>query len=352
MLQRRNHRAGAMNGNNPLLEMIRRAYAGEDVAPASPPTRAPLPHLQPRQRRSIENRLNDPNAGVRAQAEAERRQSYAAVPYGPGGITNPPPPSFPIGPGGLTTEGPAPTAADDARYQRQFEQAGQWGRDAAALANETRYRPRYAAPDTRAAALQQQFGGRLPPIGPGGVVSSSPSARASAETGIPQPYLDELISHESGGDNRAKASTSSATGPAQFIDSTWLRMMREHGYRYGLPRGASDSQILGLRTDPNWAALMASEYTHENRRAMSSALRRPITEGEAYLGHFLGANDAADLIEAARHGMHDARRFVSRDAVESNRSIFYDANGRPRTAAQVVQLQTGRFRNTTIKGDR
>lgn len=167
-------------------------------------------------------------------------------------------------------------------------------------------------------------------------------------TGVPSHYLNALIEHESGGDDHAKAETSSATGPAQFIDSTWLRMMRQYGPEYGLPANASDAELLELRTSRNWAALMAAEYANENRQVMSAALSRPITEGEAYLGHFLGAEDAAELIAAADHNLPDARRFVSRGAVEANRTIFFHPNGRPRSAREVVQLQTRRFRRQPL----
>jgi hypothetical protein len=173
---------------------------------------------------------------------------------------------------------------------------------------------------------------------------------AQEETGIPQEYLDSLIGHESGGDRFAKASTSSATGPAQFIDGTWLRMMRQYGGENGLPATASDQDVLGLRTNPSWASLMASRYTLENQTAMEGALHRPITEGEAYLGHFLGSGDATRLLKAPRGA--DARGFVSSSAASANPRIFYKPGGGPRTVQEVIDLQTQRFRGQMLPRQR
>jgi len=175
--------------------------------------------------------------------------------------------------------------------------------------------------------------------------------------------LRDLIGHESGGDDEAQAGTSSAEGAAQFTDATWLRMMRQLGPQYGLPDGLSDSQILGLRSNRAWSGLMTGEYARENQNVMQRALGRPITQREAYLGHFLGGDEAADLIAASEANMRDARRFVSRAAVEANPHVFYEGGryewrthhrtgrryqhylggGRPRTAREVVQRQGRNF---------
>jgi hypothetical protein len=290
---------------------------------------------------------------------------------GPGGVLPPEPPPFAIGPGGVTGEPlrertPAEVARDDAYGQS----VAAFGRRAGELAASSRYQPRYSRPPTD--PLREQFGGVRPPIGPGGVVSPSATAMASAETGIPLTYLDSLIEHESGGDDDAKAGTTSATGPAQFTERTWLDMLGKHGARYGLPEGLSRDEMLALRSNRQWAALMTAELTHENRQTMTRALGRPITEREAYLGHFLGAEDAADLLTAAEARMGDARRFVDPESVRDNPQVFYEGGryewrthprtgrryqhylggGRPRSAAEVVQRQGRNFGNSTLKDGR
>src|SRR5215468_5907726 len=56
---------------------------------------------------------------------------------------------------------------------------------------------------------------------------------ASKSTGVDFGYLMAQAAQESSFQADAKASTSSATGLYQFLDSTWLSMMRSHGAKHG-----------------------------------------------------------------------------------------------------------------------
>ena len=109
-------------------------------------------------------------------------------------------------------------------------------------------------------------------------------------------------------DPRAKNGDSSATGLFQFIDSTWLSMMRAHAAQYGINIiGMSDAEILALRNDPLISAQMAAESIKENTQLMSRSVadgglgRTPIAD-ELYLAHFMGPADAVRLIKAAEAG--------------------------------------------------
>lgn len=196
------------------------------------------------------------------------------------------------------------------------------------------------------------------PVGPSGIPMESPIDEAASATGVSRHYLEALIGHESGGDPHAKASTSTATGSAQFIDSTWLRTMRAYGPRYGLGRNMlanlSDADILDLRRDATWSALMAAEYARENAAALRQALPHAPREGELYLAHFLGPGDAARLINAALADRRNVRgrpatQFVAAASVEANRSIFFTDGGRPRSASEVIELQTRSFRRAPFQ---
>ena len=101
---------------------------------------------------------------------------------------------------------------------------------------------------------------------------------ASAKTGVGFSYLLQQANVESSFNANAKAKTSSATGLYQFIESTWLSMVKEHGDKYGLgdyadkisnngrvASRADRNQILALRKDPEIASAMAAEYEAENK---------------------------------------------------------------------------------------
>jgi hypothetical protein len=252
-----------------------------------------------------------------------------------------------VGPSAIASGAP-PAPADTSSLQAE------WGRNAGVLALQHSRAP------TR--AQNTQTAPQSHPVGPSGVSGPAPVQAAADVTGAPRGFLDALIGHESGGDPNARASTSSATGHAQFIDSTWLKMLEQYGPQHGLGAtpgltGLDRQAQLDLRTNPEWAAIMAGHYANENAAALSGALGRRVREGEVYLAHFLGPRDAASLLRASdaeardvRRSPREARRFVNPKSVEANRSIFYDERGhRWRTAREVVALQTRNFSRDTYR---
>jgi hypothetical protein len=206
------------------------------------------------------------------------------------------------------------------------------------------------------------------PIGPGGVTSPPPIDTAAAAVGVPREFLQHLVGQESGGDPNARAATSTATGLGQFIEATWLDLIRRYGPRYGAGDlaakivktgsgrsrryGVDDAQareeILALRENPEWAALMTAHYAEENAAGLRARLGRNVREGEVYLAHFLGEDTAADLIRAASRETQgrsvSAASIVGREAAQANRNVFYTKQGVARTAREVVELQTRGFR--------
>jgi hypothetical protein len=181
------------------------------------------------------------------------------------------------------------------------------------------------------------------PIAPTGEASVRAAIqRASRATGVDFSLLVETARRESAMNPHAKASTSSATGLFQFIDSTWLDMVRRHGADHGLGRYASALQsgladpglrreILALRTDPEMAARMAGELARENADALQARLGRAASAGELYAAHVMGQGGAARLIEAAARGENNAAAIFPREAA-ANRGLFYTSNGAPRSA--------------------
>lgn len=177
--------------------------------------------------------------------------------------------------------------------------------------------------------------------------AADPVRIAERETGVDARFIGALVGHESGGDATARNPNSTATGHGQFIESTWKRMMRDYGPRYGLSETLTQDQVLELRNDPQWSALMIAHYAEENATDLRGRLGRGYepSHADVYLAHFLGPADAADLIGAARRGLGNrpARGYVSAAVVDANRSIFIGSNGRARTVQEVRDRQARNF---------
>ncbi|MEI7610295.1 MAG: hypothetical protein WCJ64_23190 [Rhodospirillaceae bacterium] len=184
---------------------------------------------------------------------------------------------------------------------------------------------------------------------------------ASRETGVDFAYLMEKAAVESSFRPDLKATTSSATGLYQFIDSTWLAAMKAHGAEHGLgqyadaiqrradggytvPDPATRKEILDLRKDPKISAVLAAELTKDNKTALESRLGAPVGSTELYLAHFLGASGAGKFLEAMRANPLKSARDVVPDAASSNTAVFYDRqSGQPKTLAQVYDRFAKKF---------
>src|SRR5262249_28290022 len=78
---------------------------------------------------------------------------------------------------------------------------------------------------------------------------------------------------------------SSATGLGQFLDETWLDMIRAH--RPDLAKGRSQEEVLELRRGAKNAREITARFTERN----AGVLRKtglPVTPGTLYLAHFSG----------------------------------------------------------------
>lgn len=168
-------------------------------------------------------------------------------------------------------------------------------------------------------------------------------------------YLVKTAQRESSLDPEAKARTSSATGLFQFIEQTWLSMVRSEGAKHGLtdaakaivqggdgrltvPDGKAREEIMALRRDPQVAATMAGAFTQRNRDHLQGALGREPTGGELYIAHVLGARGAQELIGAAQATPAREAALDFPEAAAANRGIFFDKAGKARSAADVYHV--------------
>src|SRR5262249_32595587 len=95
--------------------------------------------------------------------------------------------------------------------------------------------------------------------------------------------VEPIIGVESAGGQAAKNKRSSATGLGQFLDETWLDMIRAH--RPDLANGRSQAEVLELRRDGKIAREITARFTERN----AGMLRKrglPVTPGTLYLAHF------------------------------------------------------------------
>jgi hypothetical protein len=175
---------------------------------------------------------------------------------------------------------------------------------------------------------------------------------ASANTGVQFGYLLNQARLESGLNPNARARTSSATGLFQFIDQTWLGMVRQHGAEHGLGWAAGQirqgpngryyvadpelrRQILELRRQPEAASAMAAEYASDNGRYLESRLGRQMEPVDLYLAHFLGAGGAARFLRAHDSSPDAPAATLLPQAARANRPIFYNRDGSMRSFAEI-----------------
>jgi len=109
--------------------------------------------------------------------------------------------------------------------------------------------------------------------------------------------ISRILTVESGGHD-VKNRHSSAAGPAQFLDDTWLEMI--HAYRPDLVKGRTRAQLLALRDQPHLAREIALRFAQRNA-ALLHRRGLPVTAGTLYLAHFAGPAGAAALLKAPPH---------------------------------------------------
>jgi len=110
-----------------------------------------------------------------------------------------------------------------------------------------------------------------------------------------EQFLDRLMIAESGGNDSAKNPLSSATGAFQFIDSTFLYVMRRH-----FPKRVeklNSAQILKLRTDRKLARDAARAFTKDNATRLVAAGHKS-TFPHLRLAFLMGPGGAITVLDA------------------------------------------------------
>ncbi len=176
-------------------------------------------------------------------------------------------------------------------------------------------------------------------------------AAASSKTGIDFQYLLGQAKLESGLQTNARAATSSASGLYQFIERSWLSVVKQHGAEHGLGWAANAisssngrpsvadpamrQAILALRNNPDAASLMAAEHASDNKTALESKLGRTATGTDLYMAHFLGLGGAKKFLGALQSSPGQSAAALFPAAANANRNVFYASNGQPRSLSDV-----------------
>lgn len=138
---------------------------------------------------------------------------------------------------------------------------------------------------------------------------------------------------------------SSALGIMQFVDSTFLEVMKTPGMaaRMGLNiEGKSDAELLELRKDPDISIMAGAAFAEKNKKILQNVLGRTATDPELYMAHFLGAGGATSLISGLKNQPQQSAAALLPDAAAANKPIFYDG-GKALTVQQVYDRLVTRY---------
>ena len=177
-------------------------------------------------------------------------------------------------------------------------------------------------------------------------------ALASSKTGVDFDYLLGQAKLESGLNANAKAGTSSASGLYQFIEQSWLSVVKKHGTEHGLGWAANSigtsssgrlsvgdagtkAAILALRNDPGAASLMAAEYASDNKASLEGSLNRPASGTDLYMAHFMGLGGATKFLKTMQANPQASGAALFPAAARANHNVFYDSNNQPRTLSAI-----------------
>lgn len=150
--------------------------------------------------------------------------------------------------------------------------------------------------------------------------------RYAQETGLDPGMVQTVAAVESDFRTDARPSTSSASGPFQFLQGTWKEQVGRYGRKHNVSANSSPSNVRD-------STLMFSEYLKSNLRFISSIKPNPNIV-DAYLTHFLGAGGARSFLSA--NGTAIGAEVLPK-AAASNKNLFYQ-NGRALTITEIYDL--------------
>lgn len=191
-------------------------------------------------------------------------------------------------------------------------------------------------------------------------------AQSAQRNGVDFKYLMAQAQLESGMRPDAKANTSSATGLYQFVEQTWLGLVKQKGDDYGLGWAqnaitqnrdgkfviadkAQKSSILALRNNPALSAHLAGEFARDNSDYLESRIGREPQPVDLYLAHFLGPSGAGKFLSALQANPDAPAAPSFANAAQSNRSIFFNKNGGARSFQDIRDHFATKLENASLQ---
>jgi hypothetical protein len=181
---------------------------------------------------------------------------------------------------------------------------------------------------------------------------------ATQRSHTPFATLVAIAGAESGFRADAQSHSSSAAGPFQITEGTWLHLVKSYGAAAGRPdlaalvqrdangelsvAPANRAAVLGARHDIELSSQLAARFCDECRNGLAKKLGRPPTEEDVRLAYFLGVNGATRLMKAAELRPGEAVRSILPGAFANHRGMF-SHHGRPLDAAQAFTSLESRF---------
>ncbi|MEN3929894.1 lytic transglycosylase domain-containing protein [Microvirga sp. W0021] len=178
--------------------------------------------------------------------------------------------------------------------------------------------------------------------------------QAAYETDTDAVYLLALADKESSFRWDAKASTSTARGLFQFLNGTWLEVIKDYGAQHNLEEEAAaivskggklmiedkvmSERVMNLRYNPYVAAVMAAELLKRDAARVEERLGRELFRSEYYFTHFLGASSASKLMRAKASKPSTAASKLLPKAARANKSLFVSRKGKKTRAITVAEF--------------
>jgi len=190
--------------------------------------------------------------------------------------------------------------------------------------------------------------------------------RAAESSRTPFSTLVAIAGAESSFHAGARSHLSSAAGPFQITEATWLHLVKTYGAAAGRPDLAKlvdqdpsgrlsvqpeyASLVLGARHDIDLSSRLAARFCDECRNGLEKKLGRPPTEEDVHLAYFLGVNGATRLMTAATVRPGETVRALLPSAFANHRGMF-SHHGRSLDAQQALTALETRFSTQIAQSD-